>query len=128
MSAFIIKLLKRQQPVIYGTGDKRRDFVYVDDVNDFHTICLQDRRTENQVFNLGSGQNYSVKDIYRLVSELLDMDIPPAYKPDLPGEANETLADIRLAASLGWKAKTDIRTGLNNAIEYIKCQIAKDLI
>jgi len=31
MSAFIIKLLKKEPPIIYGTGEKRRDFVYVDD-------------------------------------------------------------------------------------------------
>ena len=36
MSAFIIKLLKGERPTIYGTGEKRRDFIYVDDVNDFH--------------------------------------------------------------------------------------------
>ncbi|HLX25346.1 MAG TPA: NAD-dependent epimerase/dehydratase family protein, partial [Candidatus Cybelea sp.] len=31
MSAFAIKLLRGERPVIYGTGEKRRDFVYVDD-------------------------------------------------------------------------------------------------
>ena len=40
MSAFVIKLLKKETPIIYGTGEKRRDFVYVDDVNDFHMLCL----------------------------------------------------------------------------------------
>lgn len=45
MSAFIIRLLRGERPVIYGTGGKRRDFIYVDDVNEFHLLALQDPRT-----------------------------------------------------------------------------------
>jgi UDP-glucose 4-epimerase len=58
MSAFIIKLLKGERPTIYGTGEKRRDFVYVDDVNDFHVICLRDERTNGKTYNIGSGMNF----------------------------------------------------------------------
>jgi len=52
MSAFIIKLLRGERPVIYGTGDKRRDFVFVDDVNEFHVLCAFDRRTDGQTYNV----------------------------------------------------------------------------
>ena len=125
MSSFIIKLLKNETPIIYGTGEKRRDFVYVDDVNDFHMLCLMDNRTDNTVFNLGSGVNYSVSETFQIVCELLDIYISPDYKPDLPGEAEITLADIRKALSLGWRPKTDIRSGLMESIEYIKEELAK---
>lgn len=125
MSAFIIKLLRGETPIIYGTGEKRRDFVYVEDVNDFHLMCLKDGRTDNRVFNLASGVNYSVNEIYEMVSELLDIHIPPIRKPDLPGEAERTLADIGEATSLDWMPKTDIKTGLLNAIAYIKSEMAK---
>ena len=124
MSAFIIKLLKGENPIIYGTGKKRRDFIYIDDVNDFHMRCIDDQRTDNIVFNLGSGVNYSVLEIYELVSGLLGKRIEPVFKPDFPGEAEVTLADITEAKKLGWKPKTDIKTGLMNAIEYIKNEIA----
>ncbi|MCX5829804.1 MAG: NAD-dependent epimerase/dehydratase family protein [Deltaproteobacteria bacterium] len=125
MSAFIIKLLRGETPIIYGTGEKRRDFVYVDDVNDFHVQCLTDERTDNQVFNLGAGVNYSVNDIYAMLTEMLGIHIPPVRNPDLPGEAETTLADITAARKLGWVPKTDIETGLRNAIAYIKSEIEK---
>lgn len=125
MSAFIIKLLKGDIPTIYGTGEKRRDFVYVDDVNDFHMLCLTDSRTDNRVFNLGSGVNYSVNEIYQTISKLLNICIPPQKMPDLPGEAEITLADITEAKKLGWSPKTNIRQGLLNAIAYIKSEVAK---
>ena len=35
---FIINLLNGKQPTIFGDGSKKRDFVYVDDVNNFHLI------------------------------------------------------------------------------------------
>ena len=120
MSAFIIKLLKNESPIIYGTGKKKRDFIYVDDVNDFHMKCVNDHRTDNKTFNLGSGKYFSVIEIYELVSELLGKRIPPIFKPSLPGEAEITLADITEAKKLGWEPKTDIKTGLIKAIEYIK--------
>ncbi|MCK4786725.1 MAG: NAD-dependent epimerase/dehydratase family protein [Desulfobacteraceae bacterium] len=120
MSAFIIKLLKGESPVIYGTGKKKRDFVYVDDVNDFHLLCINDSRTDGKVFNIGSGQNYSISEISELISNLLGIRIPPVYEPDLPGEAERTLAAITKAEVLGWMPRTDIVEGLKSMIEYIK--------
>jgi len=123
MSAFIIKLLKGEPPIIYGTGQKRRDFVYVDDVNDFHLICITDPRTDGKAFNLGTGKNYSVLEIYEIISELINIKIPPVFKPDLPGEALENLADITEAKKLGWEPRTDIITGLKTLIDYIRKEI-----
>jgi len=125
MSAFIIKLLKRESPVIYGTGEKRRDFVYIDDVNDFHMRCINDAETDNKTFNLGSGDNYSVVEIYDLITELLGKRVDPIYKKNLLGEAEITLADITAAKSIGWKPKTDIKDGLSKAIDYIRNEIAE---
>jgi nucleoside-diphosphate-sugar epimerase len=124
MSAFIINLLKGDRPIIYGTGEKRRDFVYIDDLNDFHMKCITDPRTEGKTFNIGSGINFSVLEIYELISDLLGIRIEPIFLPDLPGEAQQTLADITEAKKLGWAPKTDIKTGLVRAIEFIKNEIA----
>ena len=120
MSAFIIKLLKREAPVIYGTGEKKRDFVYVDDVNDFHLLCLTRPETDGKIFNLGTGENFSVLEIYDIISELIRVRIPPLHEPDLPGEAQETLADISQARKLGWEPKTKMHDGLKRMILHIK--------
>lgn len=123
MSAFIIKLLKGEHPVIYGTGEKKRDFVHVDDVNDFHIICMNDRRTDGRAYNIGSGKNYSMLDVYKMVSEILDIHISPVFEPDLPGEAQETFADINQAKETGWRPKVDIIDGLKGMADYIKNEI-----
>jgi nucleoside-diphosphate-sugar epimerase len=122
-SAFIIKLLRGEQPVIYGTGEKRRDFIHVDDVNDFHLLCLHDDRTTGKVYNLGSGTNHSVNDIYAIIASLLGIDIPPTHLPDLPGEAFANLADISAAKALGWEPRVGIREGLLSSVEYIRQEL-----
>jgi nucleoside-diphosphate-sugar epimerase len=120
MSAFTIKLLQGKRPTIYGTGEKRRDFVYVDDVNEFHLLALRDERTVGNVYNIGSGVNYSVLEIYRHIAALLGSTIEPEMKPDLPGEAETTLADIAAARALGWNARVGLDEGLRHSIEFIK--------
>jgi nucleoside-diphosphate-sugar epimerase len=124
MSAFIIKLLKGERATIYGTGEKKRDFVYVDDVNDFHLICIRDDRTNGKTFNIGSGENYSVLEILDKISRILGVNPDPIHKDDLPGEAQVTLADITQAKSLGWEPKTTLETGLERAIDYIRQEMA----
>jgi UDP-glucose 4-epimerase len=120
MSAFIIRLMRGEQPVIYGTGEKRRDFIHVDDVNDFHLRCISDSRTDGRVFNLGSGVSYSVKEIYQQVAKLLESKTIPAYRPDLLGEAEETLADICAAKALGWQPKITLEQGLASFVDYYR--------
>ncbi len=126
MSAFIIKLLQGQPPVIYGTGEKRRDFIYVDDVNDFHLLAMRNDQTNGQTYNVGSGVNHSIKEIYELIEKRLHTGVPPLFKEDLPGEAQVTLADISREKALGWKPKTTIEQGLDKSIAYIQQRVLSD--
>lgn len=124
-SSFIIKLLKNESPIIYGTGEKRRDFIHVDDINDFHIQCMTDDRTTGKVFNLGSGKNYSVNQIFNIIINHLNKEATPIYKPDLPGEAFQNLADITEAKKLGWYPKINIINGLQTSIDFIKEELKK---
>lgn len=120
MSAFILHLLQGRRPTIYGTGEKRRDFIYVDDVNDFHLLCLRDARTDGRAFNLGSGRSHSVREIFEVIRRLVGSEVEPVYAPDLPGEALETRADVTAARALGWAPRVELEEGLRRSIEYIR--------
>jgi UDP-glucose 4-epimerase len=125
MSSFIIRMLRGEPPVIYGTGEKRRDFIYVDDVNDLHMAVLEDPRSNGGIYNAGTGVNFSVNEVCRLVEELLETGLKPIYKPDLPGEAQITLADITASRGLGWTPKIEVREGLARTIQYIEERVVK---
>jgi nucleoside-diphosphate-sugar epimerase len=125
MSSFIIRMLQGERPFIYGTGEKRRDFVYVDDVNDFHLVVLEDQRAACKVFNVGSGTNFSVNEIYQLIENLLKSGLRPIYKPEAPGEAQITLADLSAAKALGWKPRVAITEGLKRTIDDLQGKVLK---
>jgi nucleoside-diphosphate-sugar epimerase len=124
MSAFIIRLLRGERPVVYGSGRKRRDFVYVDDVNDFHVQCLLDDRTAGGTYNLGSGTDYSVLEILSAIQSLLGTSADPEFRPDLPGEAERTCGDVSRARALGWEPRVELRDGLERSIDYIREHVA----
>jgi UDP-glucose 4-epimerase len=123
-SAFIIKLIKGERPVIYGDGSKRRDFIYVDDVNDFHVLCMHDERATGGTFNLGSGVSYSIREIYDIIRRLMGSETEPIYQDSSAWEADVTLADITRACDLGWKPKTPIEDGLTASINFLKKEIS----
>ena len=120
MNAVIIKLLQGKRPTIYGDGSKRRDYVYVDDVNRFHEMIISDERTNGKTYNIGSGKNYSVLEIYEAIDNILKTGIKPIFKADLPGEAFQNLADISKAKELGWKPVIPLEQGLRLSIDYIR--------
>jgi|TARA_R100000084_G_scaffold61810_1_gene26415 UDP-glucose 4-epimerase len=103
-----INNIKKGDPCeIYGDGTKRRDFTHVDDIVN-GLIAIWNREAYGNVFELGYGKNYSVK-------EVADMfNITPVYKENKPGEAQETLCTDKTAHKiLDWQPKI-------NLIQYIK--------
>jgi nucleoside-diphosphate-sugar epimerase len=120
MSAFILRMLKGQQPIIYGTGEKRRDFIYIDDVNELNLVLMTHPGARGRSFNVGTGTNYSVYEIYRAIEDLMQTGIKPDFRPDLPGEATMTLGDITRSKQLGWEPKVSLREGLIKTIAYLR--------
>jgi UDP-glucose 4-epimerase len=89
---------------------------------------MQDSNTDNKVFNLGSGLNYSVNEIYTLISKKLNSNIKPIYKENIAGEAQENLSDNTNANIIGWKPEMNIEQGLETMIDYIKKEIQQKKI
>ena len=119
VTAFILKLLSNEQPRVFGNGEKRRDFVYVDDVNRFNLLCLQDQRTDGRVFNIGSGTSYSILEIYEAIEEQIQTGLTPIFADELPGEAFQTLADIEKARHLGFEPLIPLKEGIARTVEYL---------
>lgn len=122
-----LRLMGGNKPIIFGDGKRRRDFIHVDDINDFHLQCLTDKNTINDVFNLGTGNSYSIYEIIDEVNKLLHPDefasIDYQMMPEINGEAFEIKADIAKAINVGWRPKKTVSDALSDTIEYLKTQI-----
>jgi nucleoside-diphosphate-sugar epimerase len=129
MTKFIVKMLKGEPPLLFEDDDKNtRDFIYVDDINDFHLLGIEDDRVNNRMFRLGSGKSTSMKEVFETLKKVMGSTIEPIVKarPNDPDfKPAETLADISDAAALGWKPKTKLEDGLRAMVEYLKGEMAK---
>ena len=96
---------------IVGDGTQRRDFIYVGDVAKANLIAAEatlDKKYFGQVFNIGSGINYSVQEIADAISD------NQTYIPKRDGEMETTWSNIEKASEiLSWKPEVDV-------LEWIK--------
>ena len=134
-AGFAIRMMGGHPPLIFGDGNRRRDFIHVDDVNDFHVQCLTDDRTIGKTYNLGRNQSWSLLEIGSTVAAVLKArgyDIPDTieytYMPEINGEAFEIFANIHKALSLGWCPKKSIRTALDDTVAYLEKEIERGSI
>ncbi len=127
MSALMIKVLKGERPVLYeGYETNKRDFIYVDDVNDFHLMCLEETLVSNKLFRLGTGKSISMKEVWDAVKKVTGSALEPIIKPRMSHDTpTATLADITEAAKLGWRAKTSLEDGLKAQWEWLKGEFKK---
>lgn len=88
---------------IVGDGHQRRDFIYVGDVanaNIMAAISNPDLDAYGQIYNVGTGTNYSIRQIAKMISEDT-INISPR-----PGEARTSLANInKIKKTFGWQPK-----------------------
>ena len=93
---------------IVGDGEQRRDYIYVKDVanaNIMAAISNPDDDAYGQVYNVGSGKNYSVNEIASFISDDT-INIPPRV-----GEARNSLANIdKIRKTFAWKPEVDVET------------------
>tara|TARA_R110000851_G_scaffold30201_1_gene82518 strand:- start:3909 stop:4787 length:879 start_codon:yes stop_codon:yes gene_type:complete len=104
--ATIIGIFERQSLnaeslTITGDGEQRRDFTHVYDICD-GLICLSKDKHRGEIYNLGTGTNYSINEIAAMFSD------NTTYIPARAGEARITLADISETKKYGYNPKQSI--------------------
>jgi len=99
ITIFIRQLLAGETPLIFGTGEQRRDFVYVADVVDA-TLRAMDYSGPSEIFNIGTGVGTSVKELSLLLCSHINPSLIPSYAKEHPGEIKNSIADISKAHAL----------------------------
>ena len=116
----ITQIANNQKQIKLGSLHPTRDFIYVDDINRFHEMIINDTRTYGQTYNLGCGINYSINEVFEIIESILKTGIKPDYNDDFPIEVFQNLADITKATQLGWIPEIGIKEGIKRSIDYIK--------
>lgn len=117
VSAFIKILLGNKTPTIYGDGKQTRDFVYVDDVVAANLLAM--KKSVTGVFNIGSGKETSVNELFKKISKILRSKKKPKHKPTRPGEERRSvLSASRARRDLGWKPEISLEKGLCRTVTW----------
>jgi len=118
VAIFCGNLAAGRRSVINGTGEQTRDYVYVEDVADANILTLEGEAPSG-AYNIGTGVETSVNELYELLCEISGKDLPPAHGPAKPGEQLRSSVDPAAADRLlGWRPKTELATGLKKTLNF----------
>lgn len=126
IAIFIQRLLRGESPTIFGDGHQTRDFVFVGDVVHANHLALSYLMESSGnggplVVNVGTGQELSVNQLYRLLKSLLPSVPEPIYAPRKPGEQRRSALDPSQAKRiLGWEPLVSLQEGLRETWRWFQ--------
>ena len=118
VAIFLGALAAGEAPKIFGEGTQTRDYVYVGDVA---RATIQAFGQEGGVFNVGTGRETSVLELFEHCRHVAGSDLEAAFAPARLGELQRSVLDTRLAADeLGFTAFVGLEDGLRSTWEWIR--------
>jgi dTDP-L-rhamnose 4-epimerase len=125
---FLSRIKNKQSPVIYEDGNQTRDFIWIEDIIEGLFMALTNKKSDYQVFNLGTGNPIKIKDIAVIIQQILKENIKPliTYK-FRKGDVRHCIADIsKIKKYLGFQPKTSLKEGMVKLIKWSENIKAED--
>ncbi|MFH1309472.1 MAG: NAD-dependent epimerase/dehydratase family protein [Candidatus Omnitrophota bacterium] len=129
VASIMINLMKQgRQPMIYGDGEQKRCFSFIDDVVYCLTRVAFQENVVGKVINIGPDEEFvSINQLARNIAELLKFDLKPKYLPERPQEVKLASCSADKARKLlGYKTQVTLKQGLQSIIDYITVKGVKD--
>ncbi len=106
---------------IWGTGTPKREFLHVDDLAEA-CIYLMQEYNEKGLVNIGTGVDVTILELAQLVQEITEYQGEIVLDTTKPDGTPRKLMDVSKMTSAGWKAKIDLRAGIEMVYASIKDQ------
>ncbi|MBL6992067.1 MAG: GDP-L-fucose synthase [Bacteriovoracaceae bacterium] len=105
---------------IRGSGNARREFIFVDDLTDamLHFAEQQNKKESGEFVNIGPGDDISIKDLAFLVKDITGYSGEIKFDATKPEGISKRLLDVSKANALGWTAKTKLKEGIKKTYEW----------
>ena len=129
LANFGSRLLNGQPPMIFEDGRQKRDFVHVRDVATAFGLAMHAPHVHQQVINIGSGQDYTIETVGRLLADALGR---PDLAPQILGKARagdirHCFADIgRAKEMLGYWPAHRLEDSMEEVVEWLSASQAED--
>lgn len=127
VALFMRKLMEQEPYVLYGFGEMRRAFSYVDDVVRVMADSLQSK-FDNQTLNVGSEKDISIKELSDMIQEVTGIRSEVEMLKGRPQEISMFLADHTKQKELTKYHETPIKEGLAKTWEWVQKQTLQPII
>ena len=115
VAIFLGRLAAGERPRIFGDGRQTRDYVSVGDVV---AATLAACGRAGGVFNVGTGVETSVLELFDACRRITGVEVEPEFAPERLGELQRSVLDVGLAArELGWRPEHTLEEGLRRTWE-----------
>ena len=101
----------------WGDGSALREFLYSDDIADACVFLMQ-HATPGEIYNVGYGQDFSIKQLVELISLITDYKGEVVWDTSKPNGTRRKLLNSDKINKLGWMAKTNILDGIGKTYEW----------
>lgn len=120
------KMNKDNSVMIWGTGNARREFLYVDDMAQacIHVMGLPDAAYAEHVqpmqshINVGTGTDVSIRELAQTIQQVVGYQGRLEFDSSEPDGTPRKLLDVSRLNNLGWKAGTGLEDGLNKTYRW----------
>lgn len=106
----------------WGSGSARREFIYVDDLADA-IIFLMNNYNSSEIINVGSGVDYSIKELSEIISNTIGYDGKIIWDTTKPDGMLKRLLNIDKLTNMGWNTKTSLEEGLKLTYAHYKMEV-----
>ena len=119
----IVNQLKTKSEIRVNDLEPKRDYIYVKDLVNAIMAALE-VNLKFEVFNIGSGESYSVCEIIGILQKISATNFPVNSNNNIRiGEILDTVADISKAKKhLNWSPSWNIYAGLKEVFESVNCK------
>jgi nucleoside-diphosphate-sugar epimerase len=110
-----------RQPVIYGDGEQRRDFIFVKDVVKANLLAGSVNGVGGNVFNVGTGASISINLLWSNICKISGCRVPPAYADRRPGDIVDSVAGTeKTRSALGFQPDYSFEEGIERTYRWYK--------
>ena len=104
---------------IWGTGNPRREFLYVDDLANA-VVFLAENYSAAEIVNVGVGEDIRIGDLAELVAEVVGFEGALEYDTSKPDGTPRKLLDVSRLRNLGWEARWSLRDGIAATYDWYR--------
>lgn len=124
IAIFTYKMLKNVHPVIFGKGDKTRDYIFVSDIVEANILAMENNI--NGIYNIGTGKETSDQEVFDTLARALNYQAKPVYGEVRKGEVYRICLNCEKAKrELGWQSGVNFKDGIDLTVDYLKKKFLK---